>query len=428
MRLFPTLLATGLCLGLAVPASGAVPESTILTHSPVGTQVEGSENQGSAPVLEPGMSQDMLPATGEHGSIFYKLPQIQDGERLHVSTQLLIDPMQQPTSNEHIDLKAALVQADGDSCNSSSAHTSRRGMENLSLVQLDSSVKDAEGYSRCLDSQNDELYLSVQRGGKWQDDLEIPLEIRVVVEPALDPTTLSGVVPDSEPPITVSLNAQATEVSGGSGFSNAAKLESGSVYSDSVLPFEVKYYKVHVAEGQRLNYRMTVLDSPNASAQDVYTDTFSPLLHDGIMTNPSGQSLSRDDSGASLSRSMETVVSRDLIAEGTGHHALGYPGDYYITVVGDAYEPRGLNPLAYELAIEVTGEPTGSETWEPSYDDDSETGDGLLGLFGGSQDPEQSDDSGSWLPDSAQIGALLGGAAVALAGFAGLWFLRRKNS
>lgn len=428
MRLFPTLLATGLCLGLAVPASAATPESKILTHTPVGTQVEGSDNQGSAPVLEPGMSQDMLPATGENGSVFYKLPQIQDGERLHVSTQLILDPMQQPTSNEQIKLKASLVQSDGKSCNSNGAYTSRRSMENLLLVQLDSSAKDAEGYSRCLDSKNDELYLSVQREGKWQDDLEIPMEIRVVVEPALDPTTLSGVVPDSEPPITVSLNGEATEVSGGSGFSNATQLESGSVYSDSVLPFEVKYYKVHVAEGQRLNYRMTVLDSPNASAQDLYTDTFSPLLHHRIMTNRSGQSLSRDDGGASLSRSMATAVSRDHIAESSTHQALGYPGDYYITIVGDAYEPRGLNPLAYELAIEVTGEATGSEAWEPSYDDVSGNGDGLLGLFGGSQDPEQSTDSGSWLPDSAQIGALLGGAAVALAGFAGLWFLRRKKS
>src|SRR5690606_1179652 len=129
MRLFPTLLATGLCLGLAVPASAATPESKILTHTPVGTQVVGSDNQGSAPVLEPGMSQDMLPATGENGSVFYKLPQIQEGERLHVSTQLILDPMQQPTSIEQIKLKASLVQSDGKSCNSNGAYTSRRSME-----------------------------------------------------------------------------------------------------------------------------------------------------------------------------------------------------------------------------------------------------------------------------------------------------------
>lgn len=406
------ILATLLCAGLALsPAAGALAsEADLPLHEPVGQQVDGAQDQASAPQLEAGQWVDELPTTGDDSALYYRLPQIADGERLHVSAQLVVDPSQQPTSQESTELSAALVQANGDWCDRGSNSTSRRNIDNLPLVALDSQPKKAEGYSRCLDQNNDELYLSLQRDGRWQDDAQLPVQITVVVQPALDPATLTGTTPGDLPPVSVTLDAEPQAVSGGSGFSTAAELSSGAAYSDSVLPNEVKYYKVHVAQGQRLNYRMTVLDSPNASAKELVTGTYNPLLQKGIMTGTAKQELSADDAGASLTRSLATTVSRDLQVDGS-HPKLGYPGDYYITVAGTAYEPRGLNPLNFELAIEVTGEATGTDGWEPAAQ--AESGGTAAG-------------SGSWLPGSAQLGALAGGAAVALAGYAGLWFWRRR--
>lgn len=408
MKILPTLLAAGLCLTLATPAMAS--EAKILTHEPVGTQITGAADQGSAPELKAGAAQDLLGVTGDDTALLYKLPEIQDGERLFVSAQLIVNPLLQNTSRENIKLSGELRRADGERCIGDSDNTRRASFERLPLITLDSDAKNSTGFARCLDQRNGELFLALQRDGAWQADTQLPVEIRVIVQPAVDPTTLSGITPETLPPASVALDAPATPVAGGSGFSNAAAVASGSVYSDSVLPFEVKYYKVHLTQGQRLNYRLSVTDSPNASAEKVHTGTYNPLLESNLMTSGAETSLNREDAGASISRSTVTTVSRDLQA-GATNHELAFAGDYYITVAGTANDPRGLNPLNYELAIDVTGETSDEKTWEPAAEITEQAASA----------------SSSWLPNSAQLGALLGGVAVAIAAFAGIWFLRHRK-
>lgn len=408
MRILPTLLAAGLCFSLATPALAVEPN--IVTYQPVGTPVSGSADQGSAPQLEPGAAQDVLSVTDEDQWRLYKLPEIQDGERIFVSAQLIVDFQLQSTSQKDLRLSAQLRGTNGESCDSDRANTSPTSIENLAIITMGSKPKDSTGHSGCLNKENNELFLALQRDGLWQADTEIPVEIRVLVQPAVDPATLSGQVPEQLPPGSVTIDAAATPVAGGKGFSQATSLASGAVYSDSVLPREVKYYKVHLASGQRLNYRLTVTDSPNASATKLYTGTYNPLLVDRLMNSSAETSLARENTGASISRSTATTVSADLQFEAS-NYKLAFPGDYYITVTGAAYKPRGMNPLNYELAIDVTGEANDAQAWEPTAEISEQL----------------ASESTSWLPSSAQFGALLGGAAVAIAGFAGLWFLRRRK-
>ena len=417
----------GICLGaclaltsLVVPAHAAgdsseSSDSVILRHQSVGEQAAGSQDLGGAPQLEAGAWQDLLPVTGEDSARYYRLPAVQEGENINVSAQLIIDPMNQPSSRENIKFAGELVTGDGRRCASTGTATvSRDWFDRLALARLDTGAKRSDGYTGCLAQGNDEVYLKLERTGTWQADTGIPVELRVIVEPAVDPTTLSGQIPTTLPPANVTLSGAAEPVSGGSGFSNATELAGESIHADSVLPFEIKYYKVHLAEGQRLNYRLTMGDSRDASANRLVTRTYSPLLAGNVVERDSAE-LSREDVGASVTRSTLSEVSRDLVDSAGQLSGLRTPGYYYITVVGAARDPRGLNPLEYELAVQVTGEAGGGGAWEPALDTGTGGGGVLVTATGG------------WLPTAAQFGALLGGAAVALAGFAGLWLLRRRR-
>jgi len=150
------------------------------------------------------------------------------------------------------------------------------------------------------------------------------------------------------------------------------------------------------------------------SADRLATRTSSPLLGTDVVERDSGE-LSRADVGASITRSTRTSVSRDLLNAGWGRSQLRAPGYYHITVVGAARDPRGLNALDYELAVEVIGEASGQGAWEPVAIEQA-----------GLQAAQAS--SGSWLPTGAQLGAFLGGVAVARAGFAAWWLLRRRRA
>lgn len=414
-------LGAVLALGaLAVPAhaSATDQDTKILTHQAVGEQVSGTANLDEAAQLDPGASQDALPVTGKDAARYYKLPAIEEGENLHVTAQLIIDPMNQPTSRANISFTGRLVTADGKTCSRTGSSTvSRSSFDRPALASLSTGIKRADGYGGCLSQGNGEAYLKLERTGTWQADTDIPVELHVIVEPALDHTTLSGQTPAKLPPANVNLSGPAEPVSGGSGFSNATELAAGSISADSVLPFEVKYYKVHLSEGQRLNYRLTMADSRDASANRLVTRTFSPLLDSSVAERDHAE-LAREDVGASVTRSSLTEVSRDLVDAGGSLAAMRSPGDYFITVTGAANDPRGLNPLEYELAVEVSGEATGGDSWEPEVAAEGEGG-GLLGVTL----PGES----SWLPSTAQIGALLGGVAAALAGFGVLWLLRRRK-
>lgn len=418
---FASVLLSSLTLtGMSnqAPAPSAPGESQLLQHQSVGESVRGSETMADAGELPVGASQDLLPVTGTEAAYYYQLPVIEEGENVHVSAQLIVDPMNQATSRESIELRGQLVTADGKQCTpSDGARVSRDGFDRPALVLASTGVKRAEGFGSCLSQGNDQVYFKLGRDGLWQADTEIPVELRVVVEPAVDPTTLSGQIPDKLPPVSVSLNAPANPVTGGSGFSNATELADQSVSSDAVLPFEVKYYRVHVAEGQRLNYRLSVGDSREASAQRLVTRTFSPLLADQVVERDSA-ALAREDVGASVTRSTLSEVSRDLVDSHGGQTWLRTPGSYYITVTGAARDPRGLTPLEYELAVELTGEPRSTDAWMPGVDLTAKEN-GPLGLDVAT--------ATGWLPSGAQLGALLGGVAVALAGIAGLRLLRRKK-
>lgn len=414
-------LVLSTALGLALVAQGATaavaeqsPESKILAHQPVGADITGSDSMDSAPRLEAGAHQDRLPVTGEEQARYYKLPDIQDGERLTVSGQPIVDMMGEPTSRESMRLRAELLDSQGRACaGNSNASISRSNSTPLPVLHLQTTAKDT--YSTCFSNEDDTVYLKLQRTGQWQAQDEVPVELRVSVEPAVDPTSLSGVMPEQQPPVSVTLSGEPSPVSGGSGFATATELSAGTISADSVLPYEVKYYKVHLSEGQRLSYRLSVQPSENASASGLATGTYSPLLAPDV-AGTSWDKLSREDVGASVTRSTLSEVSRDLVDGYGGRFGLRVPGDYYIAVAGTANDPRGLNPLNYSLAVEVSGEAKNTGAWEP---DIGEQGQALAAGDAGSS---------SWLPSGAQLGAFLGGAAVALAGFAGLWLLRRKRA
>ncbi|MDR4534840.1 hypothetical protein [Glutamicibacter sp. PS] len=427
--MYRSIAASTLALTLlAAPAvAQPSPESPIAQHVPVGQGIDGGERPEAAPELSVGLFQDVLERgesaqNSKDGTVtYYRLPRPAAGERLSISAQLIVDPMREPSSNRSIGLSAEIVGDTGNRCSGSeTARTSRNDIDRLALVTLITERLEPERdwpRSGCLADPQGQPWLRIERTGEWQDDQPVPVELRLLREPAIDPTILGEAVTEDMTPHAVQLTGEATDVSGGTGFSTATALADGSIFADSILPFETKYYKVHVAAGQRLNYRVVMGDSREASARGVTVSTYNPLLEDDL-TLYAERSLRREDVSSFVTQNLATAVSPDLVESHGRYRSLSVPGDYYLMISGDARDPRGLNPLKYEIAVELTGQALNATEWasQVQASADSEAG---IGAQNASAD--------TWVPDAGQLGALLGGVAVALGGYALWWLLRRRR-
>ncbi|MCO1337806.1 hypothetical protein BJH93_02705 [Kocuria polaris] len=425
-----TLSTPALASGSAEPSGnddGGQPTSITLGEA-VGPEVSGGDSLAAATATEAGLSQTVL-ARGESGNgnndgtvAYFKLPKLEAGERTLVSAQLMVDTYREPTSSASAGIEGRLYAATGESCSSGeSARVSRSSFDRLPAIALRSEIFDPERGYGCHEDQTGETYLELKRTGEWQDEDPMPVQLRITVEPAIDPTTLGEADTNDLPPAAVSLTGEATPLAGGSSFTTAAPIESGSVIADAVLPYEMKFYKVAVEEGQRLNYRLAVENNADASARSIVAQTYNPVLeHDFMLYG--ANSLRRDDVSEFITRNMAVSVTRDLHDE-YFKEPLRVAGDYYIVILGDANDPRGLRPFEYEIAVEVTGEAKESLDWAKAAQSDSAKAAGVDPATG-----QASERSGffSWLPTGAQVGAFVGGLALALVLAIGAWILRRS--
>ncbi len=370
-----------------------------------GTPVTGGETLHSSPRLAPGQYLDEYERgeTKAHSSAdgtlkFYDLGPIEPGERAHVSALLLPDQSEPTaTGDPFAGIEVQLVNGQGENCSSPDrdyAHSSDGGKPIVGYVR--SQEYTEPGSFGCFQDGTGQLFAKVQRFGEHQAVESMPVELKVVVEPAVDQGTLGPHADSEESPQSVTLSGAAAAVAGGGSFNEAAEVEDQTVLSDSVMPNEARYYRVHVGYGQRLNVRAANGASEGAGPDSVDVSVFSSVR--GPVRMKGDHRLHRRPAGQNVTLNMPVSVSLDNHDGGYGQDAY-LSGDYYVVVSADKYsDDRNREPFPFELALEVTGqEQDGPLVAEP----------GAGQVVG----PESAEDAGQ--QDDAETGKATAGAVPA---------------
>jgi Ca-activated chloride channel family protein len=192
------------------------------------------------------------------------------------------------------------------------------------------------------------------RTGERQSDQPLPVELKYVLEPAVDESALEQPAREALPPQSVELSSAARSVPGGGSFNDATEVGNGTVLADSVMPEESRYYRVHVGYGQRLNLRASQGNveeaGPNGIILDLYSAVREPVRAVG------DQRLWRGDAGKTITQNMQVPVSQSNRDGSIGADAY-LAGDYYVVVSAEKWSgDRNREAYAYELALDVTGE------------------------------------------------------------------------
>ncbi|HEY4615092.1 MAG TPA: hypothetical protein VIG75_06505, partial [Citricoccus sp.] len=309
------------------------------------------------------------------------------GERVHFSALLLPDQSPPPAQgNSFAGIEVQLVNGQGETCSSSDrgyAHSSDGGTPIVGYVR--SREYTEPGSLGCFQDGTGQVFAKVQRFGERQAEDPLPVELKVVVEPAVDESTLGPHADGEESPRSVTLSGRATAVPGGGSFNDATEVENQTVLSDSVMPNEARYYRVHVGYGQRLNIRAANGASkeagPNAVDVSVYSSVRGPVRMKG------DKRLQRTPAGQNATLNMPVPVSMDNHDGPIGNDAY-LAGDFYVVVSADKYsDDRNREPFPYELALDVSGtEQDGPQVADP--------GDGQVLAADTAADADQPGDAG----------------------------------
>ena len=330
-------------------------------YVPQGTPVTGGDTLHASPELSPGQYLDEYERGGtslnsDDGTMkFYNLGTIQPGERAHVSALLIADQSQPETRNRSAGIKVELVNGQGNSCSNTSHEWRSQDDGGRPIAGYVVSEDFAEESTRrCYADGTGQLYAKVQRTGERQADLALPVELKYVLEPAVDESTLDTPASSEEPVQSVTLTGTPESILGGGSFNDATEVEPGSILRDATMPLESRFYRVHVGYGQRLNVRASQGNNEDAGANAIHVDLYS-AVRSPVRTVGDGRLWYRD-AGDTITQSMRVPVSQSN-RDGTVGNDAYLAGDYYVVVSAEKWsDDRNREPYTYDLALEVTGE------------------------------------------------------------------------
>ena len=325
-----------------------------------GTPIEGATQMHQAPTLLPGQYLDTLEKgetkswTSKDGTTkYYKIGPLSPGERAHVSATMIPDQSQSSDGSSHARVSVELVNGQGKQCamgRSEMTNSTQLGRPMSGYVHNPEYRQDSS--SGCFADGTGELFAKVTRDGALQKDTAMDVELLYALEPAVDPTLLDAATTQADAPQSVTLTGEAQPVLGGSSFNDALEVESGQLYADSAMANEARFYRVHVGNGQKLNFRVTGGNNAESGTNAIRMRVYSAVRDQVDMVGDT--TLQRNIAGTAT-LNMRTPVNQSNRDNSIGSDAyLG--GDYYVVVHSATWsrETNGV-PFDYELAFEVTG-------------------------------------------------------------------------
>ncbi|GGC77485.1 hypothetical protein GCM10011512_00030 [Tersicoccus solisilvae] len=329
-----------------------------------GTPVTGTAEYQDAPELKPGQYRDQLDAAGTDGPnskdgtvSYYRLGDAQPGQRLHLAVlQAGQHPVPEAERNKSLAVKVTLEADDGTSCGVS-MYTPDNATVRRPVVAythtLDSLEKPG---ATCSHNGSPAIYAKVTRTGARFTGTPLPIELAYWAEPAHDGASPAARATESLKPAAITVRGDAQAVSGAGSFNDATRLEAGRVYRDTVQRDEMRFYRVHIAQGQRLSYRLTSVENEDSQVIGVDAKLFSPVREAVNQSEPTGNYLGFGSTGKHIDLSMRQLVD-DANRSGSYGRDQYLAGDYSIVVDGNASTNNaGTDPeFSYELTVQVDG-------------------------------------------------------------------------
>lgn len=329
-------------------------------YSAQGQEVTGGASLAQAAPVDPGIHRDSFAVGGteggEDGTVKYYRVAVADGQRVHAAATIAAPPYLGglPEEGEALSIDVSFLTATGDTCDDGATEDSGESPTGDGPITT-AAISGLLGPDGCT---GDELFLRVAREGPRDQDVPLPVEIQIAVQPAgiggggpsvqeeiLD-SGATPVAPESSDPLTP-----------GRSFTAATPVDPGS-YVLSLVPGETGLLAIDVQEGQRLRWRLEVISQPEENPGELalraYDAARAPVTVQGGSWGLSGASTI---SGGGMTAPVDLGNrSSDLPSVRTawlpGRHTIEL---HRLQQAADA-DPAGAAPVTFILTLEVEGE------------------------------------------------------------------------
>jgi Ca-activated chloride channel family protein len=419
-----------------------------------GTPITGGETMQKAVPVDPGQYLDSMAEGSDKtlgdGSELYYAVHLEEGERVHASATLVPPPGDAHFSDVwSLGVDLEILGSQGNDCVGDHSDVSGENASNAGdMPVIAAAHSEARGEDEHSDDCNeDTVFIRVVRQGTSRKDEPLPVELVVAIEKAntvpeqeVDADALeiedtegaTEVEPESDEPVAL-----------GRSFASATPVEPGSFVVEMV-PGDVRYVKIPVAEGQRLRYRAEVLDPGEQPTDSPDTSSFGLSFFDPLRVPQRSSYLSSTEELDLNNHSGVMAGGMPAVTHATNRNAGGAArevsshwlgGDQYVMLNLDALtgvkdEAKNV-PATFLVTFQVDGDAeTGPELVTETAPPENTTVDDQ-GNTGAAADPSGRGEEGSSGLSLGRI-ALIGGAS--LAGIVGLgaiggavWLLRRRG-
>lgn len=415
-----TACCAALVLGLlAIGSPSQADDSTVRDFVPRGAAVKGLGTPSGAPTIDPGLYRDTIGPAGAPEGVKYYLVRHTPKAIMYFSATAR--PPKYGDEDGDDGLTVSVRTQNWDECASwPHLREADYGMRGLSVSGVSIGAEDENGEAdACADQSR--VVLEVRRGDPSNEtpNATTPLgfELQIVEEPPVE--NVGSLPPPDETQLgtdqSVPPRSPTTDVSGGTGFADAATLGPGTS-RDSVRPGEVRFYRVRSDWGTAL--ATSVRLQPDSALQDDI-DEDEGLESTLRVYNPIRAEI--EDSGPESYYATEPLAFHGKLPE-VRYRNRENDDSWPVSMAGYYYLALELerDDGAFEVPVEISVSVTGKVSGRPDY----------TGLGTPSPIPQSSDESGTTLagldrPISIGI-ASLGGVLVLIGVVLGVLFLRRS--
>ena len=349
-----------------------------------GEQAHGTPTAADAPVIEAGGMkdgkpdpkhyQDVIPAAKSDSKqeLHWKV-KLDKGERFGIGFMAPPPPLTGNSLGSYIIIKA-VIKGPGGASACEDKNMSGNSSEFSQPVAGYAFTKAAgEGFSSCEPGEYD---VFVESSGPAAANQDLPLELMLWKVPeAADATTTSAPPTDKPQPTNVELGTSAGKLPSALGPSDAPTVKPGT-YDVEIVPGEMLWFKVPVAEGQRLQMAFDVppidVENPNDLKEDlgrriswnVMGPTFYPLstnaLKDDTYFHDDNVEAIKDKTATGTMTTQpirwNNMNSSDSDVSGSFVSGEQYVALRYSTLFRKADQNTQSIPVKFRVAVAATGE------------------------------------------------------------------------
>ena len=399
-----------------------------------GGQAHGTPTAADAPVIEAGGMkdgkpdpkhyQDVIPAAKSDSKqeLHWKV-KLDKGERFGIG--FMVPPPSRTGNSLRSDLiiKPTIKGPNNGSCEDKSK--SGNSLEFSQTVE-GFALSDVVGESSSCGPGDYDIWL--ESSGSVTADRDLPVEFMLWKVPEVTDATATSTPPsDASKPEKLEIAPSSGNLPTGSGPSDAPTVKPGT-YDVEIVPAEMLWFKVPVAEGQRLQMAFDVppVEAKNSEepGRRLYWDVMGPTFYPAITEAPEKTATISDDSvevfkdkaatGSTITHPIRwnNINSSDSDVSGSFVSGEQYVALRYTTLTRDADEHTQSTPVKFRITVAATGEAEKAPTLTYRNNGQQSTTTSAASDASTTNNADSGNDAGGIKPTATMLA--LGGGAVGL--------------